>query len=79
MRNSLDVSAPGHSPWILDWACYLRTPLCHVYIPYQDILQGVPGFFTNMVELQSQHGLVITCIMWDEITYPFLKSSGMDK
>ena len=35
MHNSLDVSAPGHSPWILDWTCYLRTLLCHVYIPYQ--------------------------------------------
>ena len=32
-RNCLDVSAPGHSLWILDWICYLRTPLCHVYIP----------------------------------------------
>ena len=32
--NSLDVSAPGHSPWILDWACFHWTPLCHVYIPY---------------------------------------------
>ena len=28
------------SPWILDWTCYLWTPLCHVYIPYKDILQG---------------------------------------
>ena len=26
--------APGHSPWILDWICFLWTPLCHVYIPY---------------------------------------------
>ena len=26
MRNSLEVSAPGHSPSILDWTCYLRTP-----------------------------------------------------
>ena len=34
MHNSLDVSAPGHPPWILDWTCYLWTPLCHVYIPY---------------------------------------------
>ena len=30
----LDVSAPGHSPWILDWTYNLWTPLCHVYIPY---------------------------------------------
>ena len=30
----LDVSAPGHSPWILNWTCFLFTPLCHVYIPY---------------------------------------------
>ena len=29
-----DVSAPGHSSWILEWTCYLWTPLCHVYIPY---------------------------------------------
>ena len=36
----LDVSAPGHSLWILDWTCYLRTPLCHVYSPNQHILQG---------------------------------------
>ena len=34
MRNSLGVSAPGHYPRILDWTCYLRTPLCHIYIPY---------------------------------------------
>ena len=40
MRNSLDVSTSGHSPWLLDWTCCLRTPLCHVYIPYKDILQG---------------------------------------
>ena len=33
MHNSLDISAPGHSPWILDWTCFLWTPLCHVYIP----------------------------------------------
>ena len=31
---------PGHSPWILDWTCYLRTPLCHVCIPYWNIPQG---------------------------------------
>ena len=30
MRTSLDVSAPGHSFWILDWSYYLRTHLCHV-------------------------------------------------
>ena len=30
MHNSLDVSAPGHSPWILDWTCFRWTPLCHV-------------------------------------------------
>ena len=40
MQNSLDVSAPGHSPWILNWTSYLWTPLSHVYIPYWDILQG---------------------------------------
>ena len=34
MHNSLDVSAPGHSPWILDWPCYVWTPLCNVYIPH---------------------------------------------
>ena len=34
MHNSLDASAPGHSPWILDWTCFLWTPLCHVYIHY---------------------------------------------
>ena len=39
MRKSLDVSTPGHSPWILDGTCYLRTSFCHGYIPYLDILQ----------------------------------------
>ena len=34
MLNSLDVSVPGHSLWIVDWTCYLWTPLCHVYIPF---------------------------------------------
>ena len=38
-KNSLDVSAPGLSPWIFSWTCFLWTPLCHVYIPYSDILQ----------------------------------------
>ena len=47
MCNSLDVSATGHSPWILAWTCYLQTPLCHVCIPYSDILQGVPSFATD--------------------------------
>ena len=47
MHNSLDVSAPGHSLWILDWTCFLWTPLWHIYIPYKDILQGVPGFATD--------------------------------
>ena len=32
-RTYLDVSAPGHFRWILDW-----TPLWHVKILYQDIL-----------------------------------------
>ena len=32
--------SPGHSHWILDWTCFLWTPLCHVCIPYKDILQG---------------------------------------
>ena len=36
--GSANVQLPGcfrpiHSPWILDWTCYLRTPLCHVYTP----------------------------------------------
>ena len=26
--------ALGHFPWVLDWICFLWTPLCHVYIPY---------------------------------------------
>ena len=30
LRTSLDVSAPGHSIWKLDWTYYLRTPLCHI-------------------------------------------------
>ena len=30
----------GHSLWMLDWTCYLRTPLCHVQMFYWDILQG---------------------------------------
>ena len=30
MSTTMDVSAPGHSFWILDWTCYLRTPLCNV-------------------------------------------------
>ena len=34
MYNSLDISAPGNSPWTLDWTCYLRIPLCYIYIPY---------------------------------------------
>ena len=25
---------PGHSPWILDWTCFIWTPSCHVYIPF---------------------------------------------
>ena len=28
------ISAPGHSPWILVWACFFWTPLCHVYVPH---------------------------------------------
>ena len=28
IRNSLCVSARGHSPWILDWTCFLWIPLC---------------------------------------------------
>ena len=28
IRTFLDVSVPGHSLWILDWTCYLWTPLC---------------------------------------------------
>ena len=30
MLTFLDVSTLGHSLWILDWTCYLRTPLYHV-------------------------------------------------
>ena len=42
MCNSLDVFTHGHSPWILDWTCYVWTPFCHVYTPYYNILQGSP-------------------------------------
>ena len=34
INTSLNVSAPGHSLWILDWICYIRTPLYLVYIIY---------------------------------------------
>ena len=34
----------GHSPCIFVWTCYLQTSLCHVYIPYYDILQGSSRF-----------------------------------
>ena len=30
LHTSLDVFAPGYPLWILDWTCYLQTPLCHV-------------------------------------------------
>ena len=45
MRNSLDVS----EPWTLSLNFVLNmlaSDFCHVYIPYQDILQGIPGFAT---------------------------------
>ena len=28
LRTFLDVSAPGHSLWIFDWTCYIRTMSC---------------------------------------------------
>ena len=34
-----------HSPWILDWTCFLLTPLCHVL--YNIFYKGVPGFATD--------------------------------
>ena len=54
---------PAHSPWILEWTCYLRTPLCHVYIPYWDILQGVPGFATDCPCRVRCRGLS-TCLLY---------------
>ena len=36
---SWDASAPGPSFRILDWTCFHRTPLCHICILNQDILQ----------------------------------------
>ena len=32
MHTSLDVFAPVHSLWILDWTCYRRPTLCNVKI-----------------------------------------------
>ena len=38
--TSQDVSVPGLASRILDWTGFYRTSLCHIYIPYWDILQG---------------------------------------
>ena len=35
-----NVSAPGHSSWILDWTHCHRTSLCWIYIHNWDILHG---------------------------------------
>ena len=47
MRNFLYVSAPGHSPWILDWTCYLRSLYVMFTFPTGIFYRGVPGFATD--------------------------------
>ena len=47
MHNSLDVSAPGHSPWILDWTCFLSTPYVMFTFPTRIFYRAVPGFATD--------------------------------
>ena len=66
MCNSLDVSTLGYSPWILDWTCFLRTPLCHVYIPYY--FTGVGGggalFSTYYLSTLILHGGSLDTFSW---------------
>ena len=63
MRISLDVSTLWHSLWILDWTCYLRTPLCHVKILYKGFYRGVPGFATGCPCHVWCRGLT-TCLLY---------------
>ena len=59
MRNSLDVSAPEHSPLIFDWTCYLWTSFCHGYISIRIFYRGSPGFATDCPWGIWCHGLTI--------------------
>ena len=51
MHNSLDVSAPRHSPWILDWACLcsfmscLHSQLGYSTVEFQALQLIVPAAF----------------------------------
>ena len=47
MCNSLDVSAPGYSLWILDWTRNLRTPLCQFRLSTRILYRGAPVFATD--------------------------------
>ena len=54
---------PWTFSWILDRTCYLRTPLCHVYNPNYDIIQGVPGFAIDCPWCVCCRGLT-TCLLY---------------
>ena len=47
MHNSLDVSAPGHSPSILDWTCSFGLLYGMFTFPTRIFYRGVPGFATD--------------------------------
>ena len=43
----LDVSTPGHSPWISNWICYLGTRYLMVTFPTRIFYREVPEFATD--------------------------------
>ena len=45
--NSLDVSAPGHFPWLLDWTYYVGLLYVMFRFPTRIFYMGVPGFATD--------------------------------
>ena len=47
IRTSLGVSANGHSLWVLDWTCYLCSPLCYFRFSTGIVYRGVPCFATD--------------------------------
>ena len=63
LRTSLDVSAPGHCFWILNWTCYLRTPFCHFRYCTRVFYQEVPGFATDCPCGVWWHWLT-TCLLY---------------
>ena len=62
MHNSLDVSTSGHSPRLMDWTCYLLTPLLYKLRS----VSGVPEKSSRGLGSMSRHSaqILICCIAY---------------